>query len=299
MLGYILTIGTVACIYSLAILGLNILTGYAKQVSLGHAAIFAIGAYTQALLVVRAGLPFALALLFAVLVTVFIGTLLGLPSLRVSHDHLVLTTIGLNFIIVAIAEYFDFFGAALGIVGLRTPKILGYPLKTTEFFILTIVLLLIAGIINYGLSKTWAKLMMEAIGDDELAAASLGVNVTRIKLLAFALSAAFSGLAGALWAQYIGSVFPKNFGLELSVSMLSMLVFGGMGVIKGALFGAVFLYCLPEILRPIQNYRMLLYGVILAAMVIWQPSGILGREGLLTRAGEQLRFKLIAKKSKR
>lgn len=289
MLGYIITIGTVALINSLAVLGLNVLTGYAKQVSLGQAAIFAIGAYSQALLVVRSGLPFLLALLCSILIATFLGTLLGLPSLRVSHDHLVLTTIGLNFIVIAFLEYFDFFGGALGIVGLRTPVVLGYALRTFEYFVFVIAILIIALFLMYQISKTWAKLLMEATGEDELAVATLGLNTTKIKLLAFGLSSAFTGLAGALWAQYVGSVFPRNFTLELSIIMLSMLVFGGMGMIKGALLGSILLYCLPEIFRPIQNYRMLLYGLILAAMVIWQPSGLLGREGLLSRATEHLR----------
>jgi branched-chain amino acid transport system permease protein len=281
MLGYILTIANFACIYALAILGLNILTGYAKQVSLGHAAIFALGAYSQALLVTKAGIPFFASLILASFISSIIGMLFGLPSLRVSHDHLVLTTIGLNFIVVAIVEYFDFFGGALGIVGLGTPQIFGHLLATREYLILVVGLLILALIFCWFFSRTWAKLLMEAIGEDELAAAVLGINVARIKLLAFAVSSALTGLAGALWAQYIGSVFPKNFGLELSITMLSMLVFGGMGTIRGALFGALFLYCLPEALRFIQNYRMLLNGVLLAAMVIWQPSGILGKGGLL------------------
>jgi branched-chain amino acid transport system permease protein len=281
MLGYILTIANFACIYALAILGLNILTGYAKQVSLGHAAIFALGAYSQALLVTKAGVPFFASLILASLISSIIGMLFGLPSLRVSHDHLVLTTIGLNFIVIAIVEYFDFFGGALGIVGLGTPKIFGHLLATREYLMLVVGLLILSLIFCWFFSRTWAKLLMEAIGEDELAAAVLGINVARIKLLAFAVSSALTGLAGALWAQYIGSVFPKNFGLELSITMLSMLVFGGMGTIRGALFGALFLYCLPEALRFIQNYRMLLNGVLLAAMVIWQPSGILGKGGLL------------------
>jgi len=281
MLGYILTIATFACIYALAILGLNILTGYAKQVSLGHAAIFALGAYSQALLITKGGIPFFASLILATLISAFIGTVFGLPSLRVSHDHLVLTTIGLNFIVVAIAEYFDFFGGALGIVGLKMPEIFGYVMTTREYLLLVTGILFLALGICYAFSHTWAKLLMEAVGEDELPAMTLGINVAKIKLLAFAISSALTGLAGALWAQYTGSVFPKSFGLELSVTMLSMLVFGGMGTIKGALFGALFLYCLPEVFRFVQEYRMLVYGLLLATMVIRQPAGIFGKGGML------------------
>ncbi len=299
MLGYILTIATFSGIYALAVLGLNILTGYAKQVSLGQAAIFAIGAYSQALLIVRAEIPFFPALILSILITTLIGTLLGLPSLRVSHDHLVLTTIGLNFIVIAVAEYFDFFGGALGIVGLRMPRIFGRPMQTPEYLALVFFCLILGIMVAYRLSKTWAKVLMQAIGDDELAAATLGVDVVKTKLLAFAISSAFTGLAGALWAQYIGSVFPKNFSLELSIVMLSMLVFGGMGTIKGALFGAISLYCLPEALRVIQNYRMLLYGFLLAIMVIWQPSGVLGQGGVVDSLSDWIRKELTNITTKR
>ncbi|MFY9382964.1 MAG: branched-chain amino acid ABC transporter permease [Acetomicrobium sp.] len=286
--GYILSICTFASIYAILILGLNILTGYTKQVSLGHAAFFAIGAYTQALLVTKAGLTFWSALPLSIALSMAIGVIMGLPSLRVSDDFLVLTTIGLNFIVMGITEYFDFFGGAMGIIGITMPTLWGRPLSTSGYFAITALFLMLALCVSYLFSRTWGRLAMEATGEDEEAAQSLGINTALYKIYAFALSSTFTGLAGVLWAHSIGSVFPRNFSFEMSVLFLSMLVFGGLGTIRGAIFGAFFLYLLPECFRFIENYRMLVYGALLTMIVILQPNGMLGRGGLLDRCFSKL-----------
>ncbi|HPT64938.1 branched-chain amino acid ABC transporter permease [Acetomicrobium sp.] len=286
--GYILSICTFASIYAILILGLNILTGYTKQVSLGHAAFFAIGAYTQALLVTKAGLTFWSALPLSIALSMAIGVIMGLPSLRVSDDFLVLTTIGLNFIVMGITEYFDFFGGAMGIIGITMPTLWGRPISTSGYFTITVFFLMLALCVSYLFSKTWGRLAMEATGEDEEAAQSLGINTALYKIYAFALSSTFTGLAGVLWAHSIGSVFPRNFSFEMSVLFLSMLVFGGLGTIRGAIFGAFFLYLLPECFRFIENYRMLVYGALLTMIVILQPNGMLGRGGLLDRCFSKL-----------
>lgn len=286
--GYILSICTFASIYAILILGLNILTGYTKQVSLGHAAFFAIGAYTQALLVTKAGLTFWSALPLSIALSMAIGVIMGLPSLRVSDDFLVLTTIGLNFIVMGITEYFDFFGGAMGIIGITMPTLWGRPISTSGYFTITVFFLILALCVSYLFSKTWGRLAMEATGEDEEAAQSLGINTALYKIYAFALSSTFTGLAGVLWAHSIGSVFPRNFSFEMSVLFLSMLVFGGLGTIRGAIFGAFFLYLLPECFRFIENYRMLVYGALLTMIVILQPNGMLGRGGLLDRCFSKL-----------
>ncbi len=286
--GYILSICTFASIYTMLILGSNFLTGYTKQVSLGHAAFFAIGAYTQALLVTKAGLTFWSALPLSIALSMTIGVIMGLPSLRVSDDFLVLTTIGLNFIVMGITEYFDFFGGAMGIIGITMPTLWGRPLSTSGYFAITALFLMLALCVSYLFSRTWGRLAMEATGEDEEAAQSLGINTALYKIYAFALSSTFTGLAGVLWAHSIGSVFPRNFSFEMSVLFLSMLVFGGLGTIRGAIFGAFFLYLLPECFRFIENYRMLVYGALLTMIVILQPNGMLGRGGLLDRCFSKL-----------
>jgi len=276
-IGYYLTIGVFMGIFIILTISLNILTGYARQVSLGHAAFFGIGAYTSAILTTNYGLTFWEALPCVIIITALIGILLGLPSLRVSHDFLVLATIGLNFIVGGVFNYFPFFGGSMGIIGIPSPQLFGKPLNNMGYFLLTLAFVLITTLTSYYFSKTWARLAMEAMGEDEIAAKSMGINVPKFKIYAFAISSAYAGIAGSLWAHYVGSVFPGHFGFDCSVAILSMLVFGGMGTIRGAIFGAFLLRLFPELFRFIQNYRMFIYGGILVLMIIFQPMGLLGK----------------------
>lgn len=287
-LGYILTVGTFAGIFIILTVSLNILTGFARQVSLGHAALFGIGAYASAILTTKYGLTFWEALPATILITALVGIFLGLPSLRVSHDFLVLATIGLNFIVMAFFTYFDYFGGTFGITGISTPRAFGRPLGTTEYFLLTLFFVTTTILTSYFLSKTWSRLAMEALGADEIAAKAMGINVPKFKIYAFAISSAYAGIAGALWAHYIGSLFPEHFGFERSIAILSMLVFGGMGTIRGAVLGAFLLQVLPEYLRFIENYRMLVYGGLLVVMMAFQPMGLLGRGSFLWNGFERL-----------
>ena len=279
--GYILTVGTFTGIFMILTLSLNILTGYAKQVSLGHAAFFGIGAYAAAILATKVGLSFWAALPCVVAITMVVGVFLGLPSLRVSHDFLVLSTIGLNFIVGAVFKYFSFFGGSMGIVDIPTPTIFGKPLGTAGYFALTFAFVILAVLTSLYFSRTWGRLAMEAAGEDEMAAKAMGINVAKFKIYAFAISSAYAGIAGALWAHYVGSVFPENFGFDRSIDILAMLVLGGLGTIRGAIFGAFLLQVLPEALRFIQEYRMLISGAVLAIMMVFQPMGLLGKGSIL------------------
>jgi len=289
-IGYVLTVGTFVGIYMILTVSLNILTGYAKQVSLGHAAFFGIGAYASAIITTHYGLSFWAALPFVVVITMLVGVFLGLPSLRVNSDFLVLATIGLNFIVASVFKYFPFFGGSMGIM-VSMPDFFGHPLGNTGFFLLTLTFVLLSIITSYYFSQTWARLAMEAFGEDEPAAKSMGINVPKFKIYAFAISSAYAGIAGALWAHYVGSVFPENFTFGLSVNILAMLVLGGMGTIRGAVLGAFILQILPESLRVIENYRMLVSGGVLLTMVMFQPMGLLGKGSFLWNRVEAMRRK--------
>jgi branched-chain amino acid transport system permease protein len=227
-----------------------------------------------------------------VAITTLVGVFLGLPSLRVSHDFLVLSTIGLNFIVGSVFRYFSFFGGSMGIVGIPMPELFGRPLGTTGFFVLTAAFVMLAVLSSLYFSWTWGRLAMEAFGEDETAAKAMGINVAKFKIYAFAISSAYAGIAGALWAHYVGSVFPDNFGFDRSIDILAMLVLGGMGTIRGAILGAFVLQVLPEGLRVIQNYRMLVSGGILALMMVFQPMGLLGRGSFLYTGFQSLRERL-------
>jgi len=275
-LDYLMTLSIFAGINIMLALSLNILIGFAGQVSLGHAAFFGIGAYTSAVLTVNLGLNYWFALPLSVLISGFIGFLLGLPSLRVKHDFLVLATIGINFVVVSIFNYVQFFGGPYGIVGIPRPSLFGKTLDTFGYFIYTMVWLILSVVFVIYLSKVYLRYGFEAVKEDEEAAESIGVSVPRYKMYAFAISGAMTGLAGNLWAHYMGVIFPENFAFPVSITILTMVVLGGVGTITGPIIGAVIITLLPEILRFVQNYRMLIYGTIIVLVMLFMPEGLMG-----------------------
>ncbi len=275
-MGYLVSVATFACIWAVLALSLNILTGYAGQVSLGHAAFFGIGAYASAMLTVKAGWPFWPAFVAAIMITGVVGAILGLPSLRVRHDFLVLATMGINFVVVAVFKYVGFFGGAMGIIGIKKPMLFGIPLRGVGFLLLSLVYLALTLWLSRYLSRTWAGLALVTVREDEDAAEAVGVSVPRFKIYAFAISAALAGGAGSLYAHFLGSIFPDHFSFVESIGIMSMVVFGGMGTLRGPVVGAFILKVLPEYLRVVGDYRFTLYGGVLVLMMLFQPQGILG-----------------------
>ncbi|MFB0545609.1 MAG: branched-chain amino acid ABC transporter permease [Anaerolineae bacterium] len=283
MSGYVITIIIPVGIWMTLALSLNILIGYAGQVSLGHAAFFGIGAYTSAILAKYYGFPFLLEFVGAILITALVGAILGLPSLRVRHDFLVLATMGINFVVVAVFKYVDFFGGALGIIDIPHPIILGYTFREASFLILVLAFALITSLISWHLSRTWTGLAFKAVRGDEEAAEATGVSVARTKIYAFTISAALAGGAGSLYAHYLQSLFPDTFAFVESIVILSMVVFGGVGTLRGPILGAIILKAAPEALRFVQDYRFAIYGGLLIFMMMFQPMGLIGDGSFLWR----------------
>jgi len=258
-------------------LSLGILTGYAGQVSLGHAAFFGIGAYTSAVLSLRSGFPFWADFLGAILITGLTGSVLGLPSLRVRHDFLVLATMGVNFVVVAVFKYVDFFGGAMGLINIPAPSLFGFSFRSgLPYLLLVWGFAFVAWLISWYLSRTWVGLAWHTVRSDEDAAAAVGVGVPRFKIYAFTISAALAGGAGALYGHFIGSLFPDTFAFVESIVILSMVIFGGVGTLRGPIVGAIILKAAPEMLRFVQDYRFTLYGALLVLMMLFQPMGIIG-----------------------
>jgi len=282
-LDYLLTLMTFCGIYSILALSLNILIGFAGQVSLGHAAFFGIGAYASAIFTVKLGLSYWISLPLSILISAFFGFLLGLPSLRVKHDFLVLATIGMNFVVVSLFNYISFFGGPYGIVGIPRPSLFGHTLMTIGYFLYTLFWVVLVTLFVRYLTKKYVRYGFEAIKEDEWAAESIGVSVPRFKIYAFTIAGALAGLAGNLWAHQMGAIFPDNFSFPVSISILTMVVLGGIGTIIGPIVGAVLLTILPEILRFVQDYRMFIYGAIVVLLMLYQPSGLLGKGGILRR----------------
>ena len=283
MSSYIITIGTLLVIQAIAVCGLNVIVGYAGQISLGHAAFFGIGAYAAALLSTKAGLSFWMALPLVMGISALIGLLLGLPSIRVREDFLAITTIGINFIIEALFRYVQFFGGALGIGGIPRIVLFDVRLKGMAFFYLCALFLILVLLVCYWLTKSWASLACYAIREEESAASTLGISPVRFKLLAFVLGTSMAGLAGSLYAHYMQFISPSDFSFPMSIAFLSMLVLGGMGTLWGPVVGTLILGILPELFRPLVDYRMLFYTLLLLLVIRFQPSGLLGEESTARR----------------
>jgi branched-chain amino acid transport system permease protein len=281
MSAYVITIATLIAIYAIVACGLNIIVGYAGQISLGHAAFFGIGAYTAALFATKAGLSFWCALPCVLVISGLIGLLLGLPSLRVRHDFLAITTIGINFIVEAVFLYVPFFGGALGIGGIPQITLFGLALKGIGFFWLCTGFLVLSLAVCWWFTRCWAGLACFALREDEEAAAGLGISPVRFKLLAFVTGTAMAGLGGALYAHYMRFISATDFSFPVSISLLSMVVVGGMGTLWGPVLGALILSALPELFRPLVDYRILFTTTLLLLMIRFQPGGLLGEAGFL------------------
>ncbi len=286
--GYFITISITVTIYAMLAHSLNIITGRAGQISLGHSAFFGIGAYTSAMLYTKAGISFWISVPISAIVAGFVGALLGIPCLRVRDDFLAITTMGIVFVIEAIFLYIPFFGGAMGIGGIDLPWWFGREMQKSEYLILILIVFILLIILDRRLERSWIGLAWSSIREDEVAAQAMGVNVVKFKVLAFTIGSAVAGLAGGFYAHFLTFIMPQNFGFSQSILILCMVVFGGIGTRWGPIFGAIVLGILPEISRPIMEYRTFVYGILLLAMMRFQPEGILGSESYLNRIIKRL-----------
>ncbi|MCL6474912.1 MAG: branched-chain amino acid ABC transporter permease [Firmicutes bacterium] len=283
MSGYFITILITITIYAMLAHSLNIITGRAGQISLGHSAFFGIGAYTSALFYTRTELSFWISVPLGTMVAGMVGALLGIPCLRVRDDFLAITTMGIVFVVEAVFLYLPFFGVAMGIGGIDLPKWFGREMTKPEYFILILVILILLLLLDRRLERSWLGLAWSSIREDEVAVGAMGVDIVRFKVIAFILGSAIAGLAGGFYAHFLTFIMPQNFGFGQSIVILCMVVFGGIGTRWGPIVGAIILGILPEISRPIMEYRTFLYGLLLVAMMRFQPGGLLGQESVLPR----------------
>jgi branched-chain amino acid transport system permease protein len=196
---------------------------------------------------------------------------------------------GINFVVEAIFLYIPFFGAGMGIGGINPPSLFGMEIGKTGFLILVLLVILLTVAADRWLTRSWVGLAWSAIREDEAAAGAMGVDVVRFKVLAFTLGSAGAGFAGSLYAHFLTFIMPVNFGFAQSMVILSMVVFGGIGTLRGPIVGAIVLGALPEISRPAMEYRTLLYGILLLLLMRFQPDGILGERSLIVRGWRTLR----------
>lgn len=280
---YLITILITLAIYAMLAHSLNIITGHAGQISLGHAAFFGIGAYTSALLHTEAAFPFWLDVPAAAVVAGAVGAILAVPCLRVRDDFLAITTMGINFVIEAVFLYIPFFGGAMGIGGINLPQWFGREMSKPEYLLLILAVFLLLLLLDWRLGRSWMGLAWAAVREDEQAAQTMGVDVVRFKVLAFVLGSGIAGLAGGFYAHFLTFIMPYNFGFGQSIFILCMVVFGGIGTRWGPVVGAAILGLLPEIFRPIMDYRTFIYGILLLGMMRFQPGGLLGQSSFLAK----------------
>lgn len=251
-------------------LSLNLITGFCGQISLGHAAFLGVGAYTSALLS-QAGLPFFATLPLAMLMAGLLGVIVGIASLRVRDDFLAITTMGVVFLFVGVVRQQEWLGGELGVSGFP-----GTGLSKPAFMWLTLGLAAATAVLCIYIRKSWMGRVFNGIAEDEDTMRVLGIDVPRYKLAAFAMGTALAGLAGALYAQHFKFIGPDSFGFIESITVLSMVVFGGIGSVAGVIFGAALLSALPAWFQFIGDYKLLVYGGLLFLMMRFSPSGVAG-----------------------
>lgn len=277
---YELVVGINIGIFILLALSLNIITGYSGQPSLGHAAFFGIGAYSGAIMTTKMDVSFWLALPLAGITAGVIGALLGLVSQRLRNDFLAVTTIGINFVIVAIFQYVPYFGASYG-MSVKKPQLMGHEMTNVEFSLLIAALIALVCLFCVRIQSSWLGLALGGIRNNPEAAAAVGIDVNRFRVIAFTIGTAIAGVTGAVYAHYMTFIYSSDFAFVTSISILSMVVIGGMGTIRGAVAGAVILGIMPELFRFVSDYRMLIYGGMLTLMMRFLPEGLLGEKSFI------------------
>ncbi len=284
---YLLSLGSFVGIWAIAGVGLMLLSGYSGQFSLGHAAFLAVGAYTTAILE-QAGVPFVISFLAAGLFSGVIGVLVGLPALRLSGIYLAIATLAFAFIIEEILTRWGTLTNGPQGMFLDDMDIAGLIIDgEAGFFYVVAVVLLACMVMAINLLRSPTGLAMIAIRDSETAAQSIGVNLARVKTIAFGVSAAFTGLAGAFYAHRITFISPEQFNIFVSIELLILIFIGGIGSMHGVIFGAIFVVTLPQGIAASKEYlppwiaeqaglESAAFGLLLLLFIIFEPLGIHG-----------------------
>lgn len=275
---YAIDIAIIAGIYIVLALGLNIVVGLAGLLALGYIAFYAVGAYSYALLSTHYNLSFWVAMPAGGLLAATFGIVLGAPALRLRGDYLAIVTLGFGEITRIILNNWDHLtGGPNGIMGIGRPEAFGYKFITPlSYYYLVTGLVGITAFTAGRLNESRIGRAWVAIREDEVAAEAMGIDTTGMKLLAFSFGAAIAGIAGVFYAAKMSFVSPESFTFLESIIILCMVVLGGIGSIPGVILGAIVLVVLPESLRELRDYRMLIFGVSMVLMMVFRPQGLLG-----------------------
>ncbi len=287
---YVVSLAIIVGIYVIGAVGLNILTGFAGQISIGHGAFVGVGAYVSAILVAEAGVPFLIAMPLAGLVTACVGLGFGLPSLRVKGLYLAIATLSAQVILNYIMNNWSSVTKGTSGLPVDSPEILGFVFNNDfSYYFLVLAVAILALLFARNLQRTRIGRAMTAIRDNDLAAELIGINLFRYKLTAFFISSFYAGIAGSLWAHYVTLITPEHFTIVESINYLAAIIIGGIGSVLGAVLGAVFMVLLPEVLRLLSDslsgifpnvglffsaMKDVIFGLIIILFLIYEPRGL-------------------------
>ena len=272
---------TLWCVYVMAGMGLNLTVGYAGQMSIGHAAFLGIGAYTAAILM-KLGWSFWTVLPVAAVLCFAVGLVLGFPALRVQHHYLAFATLGFNVLMYLFFRNEEWLtGGTFGISGIARLRL--FDGSGAYFYFTYASTVVLALVLVWLIRSPWGR-AFAALRDNPIRAESLGVNIMAYTLLAFAIGAAFAGIAGAYFAALVQFIEPAPFSLTSSLMMLLMVIVGGSGRFFGPMLGAAIVILLPEWLRFMQDWYLVVFGLAVVALMIWLPGGLLSIPEHLRRA---------------
>ena len=274
----------------IAAVGLNLLTGFTGQISLGHAAFVGVGAYASAILITRLGISFWLSIPLAGLVSALAGMIIGIPSLRVKGLYLCIATLAAQFIFGFIFVHWESMTKGITGIHIPPPRIGSFQFSTEkDFYWITLVFVVLG--VGYARNLTRSKMgrAFVAIRDRDLAAEIMGINLFRYKLSAFAISSFYAGVSGALWVSFLKVVTPDHFPFTLCIQYLAMIIVGGLGSVLGSIFGAIFMTLIPEVLNVAaenaKNYmpgmehllipfKDVVFGFLIVSFLIFEPRGL-------------------------
>lgn len=281
---YLVHVANLALYYSIVAVSLDIVAGFLGEISFGHAGFIAVGAYTTTILNMRllpdSWISFWIALLAGGLLAALAGVVVGIPAMRISGQYFFVVTMGFGEIIrFILLNWQAVTNGAFGITSIPSPAIGGFAFteRFHFYYLFLIVLLLMLVTISF-LRRSYIGRAWIAIREDDLAAEAMGIRLTYYKVLAFSISSFFAGIGGGLLGSYLNFLTPSNFLAIESIMILMMVLLGGQGLIYGALFGAFLMTGFNEVLRPLEQYRMLITGALMMVLMFWKPRGLLGKE---------------------
>jgi branched-chain amino acid transport system permease protein len=282
--GYVLQLLNIAILNAIVVLGLNFATGWTGQINFGQAAFYGLGAYTTAI-ATKAGLPWLSTPFLSVAVVLVASLALGLPTLRLRTYYLAMTTIGFGEIVRLIIVHWEpVTGGTSGLRAIPGISVFGVgPTSQIQHYYLLIAVLALAALLAFRVRHSSLGRNMIATRDSEIGAEQSGVDTVRTKLLAFMIGAAYAGIAGCLYASSIRFISPDSFSGVQAILLMTMLIVGGMGSIPGCIIGAVALTILPEMLRFLGQWYLVLYGLGVIAVIVLAPGGLASLGALLPR----------------